>query len=253
MKNTTINKNLKWALLATSICVGYLIISTFYNMRQTQVETTIIQTALNRLLQLENIIKNTRALESGQRGFIISGDDLFLRTYQKGLDRVKVDTTLLKSLPVTGKERETQQRLLKEIHAKIVHSEKTVDEFHLRGSDAAKAIIATRQGVRTMNEIESLVFLLETKERNTLSQANLKRQEFAEASSQRLYLIAFVFLFLLGISYLMTRRFVRTMVESGQKLKYNASLIQNISDPIITTDSSGLVSNWNSYAELLWI
>src|SRR5688572_27125461 len=132
MKKNTINNSIKWALVATTLCVGYLILSTFYNMRKTHEETGIIQTSLNRLLQLENIIKNARAIESGQRGYIISGDDVFLKTYTKGMDRIANDTMILKTLPVKNeKEKGIQQRLLREINAKLEHSKKSVEEYKL--------------------------------------------------------------------------------------------------------------------------
>ncbi len=253
MTNSTLNKNLKWALAAIAICLGYLILSTFYNMRQTQAETAIIQTSLNRLLQLENIIKNARAIESGQRGYIISGDDVFLRTYLNGIERIAVDTNQLKSLPVReGKEKNTQQLLLKEINAKIVHSQRSIGAFKANGFDAARTVIVSKEGLRAMNEIESLVFTLESADRNVLYQSNIKRQDFAKASSHRLYLIAFVFLFILGVVYYLLNRFIKTMLVSQQQLQFNASLIRNISDPVITADNEGRITNWNSYAEELY-
>jgi PAS domain S-box-containing protein len=222
-------------------------------MRHTQAETAIIQTSLSRLLQLENIIKNARAIESGQRGFIISGEEAFLRTYRSGLDRIAIDTTQLKSLPVKeGKEKNTQQRLLKEINAKIIHSQRSIDIYRAGGFDSARAVIVSKEGLRTMNEIESLVFTLETADRNVLYQSNVKRQDFAKESSQRLYLIAFIFLFILGILYFLINRFIKTMLVSQQQLHFNASLIRNISDPVITSDNEGRITNWNSYAEELY-
>jgi PAS domain S-box-containing protein len=222
-------------------------------MDKTHRETTIIQTSLNRLLELENIIKNARAVESGQRGVIISGDSVFLKTYTRGLERIGIDTLLLKQLPLKNeKEKLNQQRLLKEVNAKLQHSKKSVEEYNLKGFDAAWNIIKYKEGLRSMNEIESLVFILEANDRNILYQSNIYRNKLAKRSLQQLYLLSFIFLFILGLTYFITRRFIKKMLDSEQQLKFNSSLIRNISDPIITTDAQNHITNWNQYAEELY-
>src|SRR3989344_4764606 len=44
----------------------------------------------------------------------------------------------------------------------------------------------------------------------------------------------------------------KKIIHSEKKLKFNASLIRNISDPIITTNTSDVITNWNVYAEALY-
>ena len=98
-----------------------------------------------------------------------------------------------------------QQRLLQEINAKLVHSIRSIDEYKLNGFDAAWNVIKYKEGLRSMNEIESLVFMLEANDRNILNQSNINRQKLARVSSQQMYLIAAIFLFILGLTHKVPR------------------------------------------------
>ncbi|MBC7935944.1 MAG: PAS domain S-box protein [Rhizobacter sp.] len=244
---------MKWAFIAALVCVGYLIWATFNNLHQTNHESNKVKTSLSRLLRLENILVNVKSVESGQRGFVLSGDDTYLGSYYKGITGIKRDTAVLKAFrPNSVNEIAIQDKLLRDIDAKIRHSENVIALFRRYGVDSVRHIIDAKEGLVLMDSINRFVFKLETNDRAVLHTANTSAQRLARQTTLQLSLLAVLFLLIMGITWYITNRDFKKILHSEKKLKFNASLIRNISDPIITTSTDDIITNWNIYAEALY-
>ena len=253
VKNYVLNNNMKWAFLAALVCVVYLVWATFNNLHETNRESDKVKTSLSRLLRLENILVNIKSVESGQRGYVLSGDETYLGSSFKGLTGIKRDTTGLKEFsPNSDNEIELQAKLLRDIEAKLKHSDHTIAIFRSFGIDSVRHILDSKTGVVLMDNINKYVFNLETNDRAILYTANKNAQSLVQKTTLQLSLLAILFLFILGITYYIINRDFKKIITSEKKLKFNASLIRNISDPIITTSTEDIITNWNIYAEALY-
>lgn len=253
IKNYVLNNNLKWGFLAALICVVYLIWATFTNLHQTNFESDKIKASQNRLLRLENILVNIKSIESGQRGYILSGDETYLGSYFKGLTGIKRDTAALKRiLPNSPDEIADQDRLLKDIATKIRHSENTIAVYRRFGMDSVRQMLDSGEGIALMDSINRYVFKLETNDKALLFTANINSHHLAQRVTLQLSLLAILFFCILSITYYIINRDFKKIIHSEKKLKFNASLIRNISDPIITTNTNDVITNWNVYAEALY-
>lgn len=252
-KKNVLHNNMKLAFVAALICVAYLIWATFHNLHESDKESNRVKTSLNRLLRLENILVNIKSIESGQRGFVLSGDDSYLGSYFKGISGIKKDTSVLKEFrPNSKNEIEIQKKLLKDIDAKIRHSDHVIATFRRYGIDSVQHILDSKEGIMLMDSINRFVFNLETNDRAVLHTANFSIQKLAIETTVQLSLLAVMFLLILVIAYYIINRDVKKIINSEEKLKFNASLIRNISDPIITTTTDDIITNWNVYAEDLY-
>lgn len=253
MKNSVLNNNMKWVFIAALIGVAYLIWATFHNLHESDAETNKVKTSLNRLLRLENILVNIKSVESGQRGFVLSGDETYLGSYFKGITGIKRDTAALKEFrPNSATEKEVQQKLLRDINAKIRHSDNIIAVYRSYGIDSIRHILDSKAGIMLMDSINRFAFELETNDKAVLHAANSSTQNLARETTFQLSLLAVLFLLIIAISYYITNRDFKKILKSEQKLKFNASLIRNISDPIITTNRDDIITNWNVYAEDLY-
>ncbi|RYY48999.1 MAG: PAS domain S-box protein [Chitinophagaceae bacterium] len=252
-KNYVFNNNTKWAYIAALVCVGTLIWATFHNLHESNKESNRVKTSLHRLLRLENILVNIKSVESGQRGYVLSGDESYLGSYFKGVTGLNRDTAVLKEFrPNSSTELVIQDRLLKDLSAKVQHSERTINIFRSFGIDSVRHILDSREGIKLMDSINRFVFQLETNDRAVLHSANRNAQSLAQATTIQLILLACIFLIILALTFYVTNRDFKKIIESEKKLKFNASLIRNISDPIITTTTKDEITNWNVYAEALY-
>ncbi|MFT3979614.1 MAG: PAS domain S-box protein [Ferruginibacter sp.] len=244
---------MKGAFIAAFLCVGYLIFATFSNLHETEKESDKIKASLGRLLRLENLLVNVKSIESGQRGYVLSGDESYLGSYYRGIIGVKRDTAALKKLGYSYvDDTDYQIKLLSFINRKISHSDDIITIFRSYGLDSASKRLQSKEGIAMMDSIGIYVLELEKNDRALLRSAYLNTETLARETTWQLSLLAVVFLFILGIALYITNRDFKKIVASEKKLKFNASLIRNISDPIITTNIDDTITNWNIYAEQLY-
>jgi methyl-accepting chemotaxis protein len=128
------------------------------------------------LEHLERVLSLLKDAETGQRGFVITGDEAFLEPH----------TAASKDLPaVVSQTRELtrdnpdQQRRIDEVEPliarKLAELKRTIDLRRSAGFAATQAVIAHGEGKRTMDEIREVMAQMENNERDLL------RQRAAEA------------------------------------------------------------------------
>ncbi len=248
-----IKKRIRWLLAAAFMCIVYLMWSTFSNMKSGNAETTTVRASLDRMLSLENILVHTHAVETGQRGFVISGDETFLEPYYKGLSGLTIDSSRLLALPVPTPQ---YDNLTKKLFNFIAEKRSTCAAIiairRQSGYDSAKSLVETKSGKLLTDSITRYIGLLEEVDSSILESANAARAKIAWQSSRQLLLLALCFMAIIIITYYILSTDFKKIVEAEKELKFNASLIGNISDAVISTDVLHKIVKWNSYAEALY-
>ncbi len=248
-----IKKRIRWLLAGAFLCIVYLMWATFSNMNQANDEAVTVRASLNRLLHLENILVHVHALETGQRGFVISGDENFLDPYYKSLGDLKRDTVKLAALQLPSKQYEANARqLFTFLRSKLDVCAAIIEARRISGYDSAKSLIETKSGKQLTDSVIQYVGVLQQVDRSLLDSANAQRTKIAGQTTWQLLLLALCFLAIILITYYIINKDFKQIVEAEKQLKFNASIIRNISDPIITTDIFHKITNWNIYAEELY-
>nr|WP_165070087.1 response regulator [Paludisphaera rhizosphaerae] len=125
--------------------------------------TTQTHVALTRLNDLLSLVKDA---ETGQRGFVITGDDRYLEPYNRALSQIDptlqdVETHLSDSLFKT----ERIAALKESVAAKLNELGETIQVRRTEGFDAARKIVATDHGKEAMDAIRNGMRQLEGDER----------------------------------------------------------------------------------------
>lgn len=253
MKNIISLRRVKITFAAAFVCLIILVILTFANMRKAEDESKNVKSALDVLLRLENVLVDVQAIESAQRGFTISGDEKYLETFYNSLNKIRRDTTILSQLQLSDSTNlDERTDLLTALNKKIAHTKFVVEVRRLYGYDSASALMQTNAGKVLMDEIVYNINNIQSKDRILLQESNINREKYARETTWEFASLAILIFAILFYSiYTILREFKQ--IESSEKiLKYNASLIRNIYDPIITTDEKYRITNWNIYAEQLY-
>jgi signal transduction histidine kinase len=108
-------------------------------------------------------------MESGQRGFLLTGDSLFLMPYFQAQAQLKRDLSQFDSLITLAEARAVLQQRLKPLIAQkqFVFSE-SFEQFANGGSTAAARFVASRQGFELMKDIQEAFAEIETFEKSAL-------------------------------------------------------------------------------------
>ncbi len=139
----------------------------------------------------------------------------------------------------------SRQRLISQLNEKIAATNIVLQTgTKVSGNFSQEQAVANIQLNSSVNELRD--FNKAELNRTTASETRLMNRQFWLTFAIVCILIVF-----LVITSIYTTAYVRDIKKKEEILHYNASLIKNISDPIITTDAGYIITNWNLFAENL--
>jgi CHASE3 domain sensor protein len=137
-------------------------------------------------LELADLLSDLKDAETGQRGFVITGDESYLEPYKAAL--AAIPTTLADFRKLTADSADQQRRLVALstlIDAKLAELKQTIELRRNQGFDAALAVVKTNSGKTHMDQIRDIVAGADQEARDLLKQ----RAEEARASADMTQMI----------------------------------------------------------------
>ena len=135
------------------------------------------------LAQLESLLSTLKDAETGQRGYLLTGDERYLEPYSNA--RAELPNELNKVRPLLSG-RAAQLRRLEILETvskqKMDELESTIVERRAGRAEAALAIVHTERGKVYMDRIRSLVVDMEAAERELVSQRAVEAKQAATLS-----------------------------------------------------------------------
>lgn len=123
------------------------------------------------LEHIANVLSQLADAETGQRGFVITGEDAYLEPYRTG---TAATPRLLAELRELTADNPNQQRRIAEIEplvdAKFAELRKTIDLRKTAGFEATEKVVASNEGKQYMDGIRRLLTAMDREERDLLQQ-----------------------------------------------------------------------------------
>jgi len=239
-------------LLVFMAAIAVLGVSLVFMFRAGQVSNAAVQQMTDDRLTLERLEQMLSTLtdaETGQRGYLLTGEDAYLEPYRKATREINSRLSELRdiasrgALPMDGVERLAQ--LVKEKMAELKQT------IHLRqaGSlEAALSIVRGGAGRETMGNIRlEISRMKEGAEGRFWGAASRAHQ--ARIARTMIYVMAG--LVNLGFLAGAARKISRQMDETSRGRELLATTLASIGDGVIVTDDQGRVSFLNTEAERL--
>jgi PAS domain S-box-containing protein len=202
-----------------------------------------------------DVLSTLKDAETGQRGFLITGQDNFLEPYHDALARLNERLAKLQDLTRDNARQQAHiQELEKRTAVRLTLLAQGID-LRRKGSEEAQAFIATAKGKEQMDAIRTLVAEMEQEEQGLL---RVRADESGRCFVTALALLAFTTLLGLGLvglaSYLVRRdltgRERAAAVLHEQRERFQTTLA-SIGDAVIVTDVHGVVTFLNAVAQAL--
>jgi signal transduction histidine kinase/DNA-binding response OmpR family regulator/CHASE3 domain sensor protein len=152
-------------------------------MRSTAAADAVTQ-GVELIVEIENLLSSVKDAETGQRGFLLTGDEAYLAPFNTG--RAAIDGELDRIRALTSKSPEQAQRLDQLrglISSKLDELLSTINLKRAGKSDAALAIVTTDRGKLLMDRIRTLIDEIESADRVQLAQRQDEWRRTAQFSS----------------------------------------------------------------------
>jgi PAS domain S-box-containing protein len=230
-KNISFERKLFTGFASTIILIIVIsIISAFYSNRNVRTFQLIAHTN-NILNEAEQTLSVTKDLESGSRGYVITGDSNYLEHFTIARDVV---FSHIKNLKELTKDNPVQQIIIDSlsfvIDKRIDFSLQSVMLRNEKGIEAASKFVATRQGKLYMDKIRSLVAKIKNDENNLLVQRQIENDK-SISSFNRAFFVFLTCIFILLSVILFSIRSNIAIHKTAEKQKQE---IQDFIDSMST-------------------
>ena len=190
--------------------------------------------------------------ETGERGFIITGNDSYLEPYNRGRSEIAAALAHTRELTAANHDHQADMdRLAALAGVKLQELEDALEQRRRAGFAAAQAVVATNRGKRTMDEMRTVVDRIQTRE-DTLLASRVQRAEqsyrvarLARLTTTALALVVSTALFVVSYRHGAARE------RAAQTANRLAVTLASIGDAVIATDNQGSVQHMNPIAEQL--
>ena len=233
--------------------ISFFVWYSYRNINKVALETQKVNATLESLRALEDVMDDMQDIETGQRGYIISGSREFLIPYQSALKKLPQDTIEIKALySLYPSRKETFGILLRLVKHKMEFAEASVKSMDDFGEDSANQRIQSGRGKNVMDSIRGIISSIETEDRLVLHQSNAERG-IAAKNTAKLF-IALTTTFVIGLFVVFWRIYAgfKRREKYEQQIFYLADLTEKTSDAIFSTDTKGMILSWNRGAENIY-
>ena len=218
-----------------------------------QIWVTHSREILLEMSQTESLLKDA---ETGQRGFLYTGDPKYLAPYDRAINHVAPNIEKLAQLTADNpRQLERVQKLRSLAQAKLQELSQTVSLYRSGKSQQAKALVLSDVGLELMNDIRNLVDVMGQEEISLEASRSVTYQKSIRMTVRSIYLasaIATLGLILLAFYILreieLRERHARQILEREEWFRVT---LTSLGDAVIATDEHGHVTFLNPLAERL--
>src|ERR1700761_298552 len=209
--------------------------------------------ALDAVTGLTNALDDA---ETGQRGFLLTGQEEYLAPFKTGAAHTAEQlATLQRMLASNPRQRTRVETIRPLIQRKFAELDLTIALFRRSGFEAAQTVVRTGQGRQLMERIQSICRLIESVESAQLTEASIA----TERTVRQTILVTTVggaSLFALLLLALVIIRSSNQQLENhvqalAKHQSYTRTLIEASFDAMIVTDSGGIITALNKQMELV--
>ncbi|MGP0062246.1 MAG: CHASE3 domain-containing protein [Isosphaeraceae bacterium] len=239
-------------LAGYALAFGLLAINavvTFWNLRTIAENSRDVAQTHEVIVGLEGVLSNLRDAETGQRGYLLTGDERYLDPYNKAV--ASVDRSVARLKEVTASNGIRQNHLIgieQAVAAKFSELEETIRLRREEGFEAALAVVKTDRGMALMRDLRDRIGKMTAHE----DAMRASRQAGLRAAITRTT-FTFVFVSALALTLLFAVHHLnhRSRNELRTSARWFSTTLASIGDAVIATDEAGDVSFMNPTAERL--
>lgn len=208
------------------------------------------------LLQLETTESLLKDAETGQRGLLLTSDELYLQPYNSARAQLSSHIDNLAALVADDPVNESSVAELRNLATeKMAELQQTVDLFHSGRSADAKEVVLSDRGKVIMDQIRVLVAQMRAEEQSLQATRDDDYARSIRITRTSVFLLAGIGIVgLFGLAFVILRDIRRTELHAREiraREEWFRVTLTSIGDAVIATDRNGRVTFLNPVAEKL--
>jgi PAS domain S-box-containing protein len=203
---------------------------------------------------LEELLTQIKIAETGQHDYILTGDKLYLRTYQVAVPKIEQKIKNLRNL--TTKQSQEQQQIEKLnllLTTNLAELRLTINLRQNKGFKAALQEVQTNKEQNLMDEIYKIIYKVKNQESSLFEQ----QLQLAKASAYNsiltlVFAISFTLVILVLVYYFIYREVnERKQIEESLQKERNfiSAVVDTVSALVVVLDSQGKIVRFNQACE----
>src|SRR3984893_15912957 len=212
------------------------------------------------LRNLDETVVRLVDAETGQRGYLLTGDDAYLEPYRAAIKSIDQKIGDLNSLTSDNPNQQKRIQILEALAGKkLAELQRTIDLGKNEGLAAANRVVLEGSGKEAMDQIRALVSEMTNEEENLLKLRTQKANESAARTSRTILAGTLVSISLVVLCFGLLNRELSERKRAQEALskseKWLSTTLSSIGDAVIATDLNGAVTFLNYVAQSLtgWI
>lgn len=194
--------------------------------------------------------------ETGQRGYLITGDEAYLEPYHAAIKSINEIMPRLKDLASNDPNQQQQiQSLAPLIESKLTELQRTIELRQREEMAAANQLVLQGSGKRWMDQIRSVMANMKEEGHELRRTRNQQMREMVVETERTLIVGYCLSLSLLLVAFVLLDRELRERERAqealGKSEKWLSTTLGSIGDAVIATDMNGAVTFMNSVAQSL--
>jgi signal transduction histidine kinase len=190
-------------LAVTTVLAALIVAAAFWLSARSKSDDAWVRHSLEVRAQLTRVLSLVQSAETGQRGYLLTGQELYLSPYRMAHD--DLPGSLQRTKDLTSDDPQQQQsinHLQDLIGQKLAELKSTLDAYQSGNKDTALAIVNSDNGFQLMLEIRRVVQAMQANEDSLLAD----RQSLAARSEMLLQAgVAVALVLICGIGFLVAR------------------------------------------------
>jgi PAS domain S-box-containing protein len=172
------------------------------------------------LAELEATLSAVAEAQTAARGYIITGQEVFLEPYQAAAPGVRANLDRLKSLTSDNPSQQRRLAILESAAAEKLDSlQQNIDLRKQKGFEAAQQRVATGIGTRQMNRVRVIISEMKQEEEDLLKRRARDFQASTRKTTLTFLCVIFLEFLLLGLVYYVLRRDIAQRKRAEQLLQ----------------------------------
>ena len=219
---------LYWSLVVATLLAGAVVLSTFWTGTRQQADDEMVRHTMAVRNQVGVVFALLQRAESGQRGYLLTGRDLYLQPHDAALKALPAALDELGTLVADNPMQQQQvARMRQLVGEKLRELGDTIDMRKAGKTEAALAVVNSDGGQRVMDDFSALVTTMEREEDRLLAQRQASASTFGTLV-QTSGVLAFLLICAAGaLGSILTRRsFAELSAAHDELVKTNEALVE---------------------------